>query len=133
MRCCQSGARPWARRRGKQQSARSGLAKFCRKERRCAELVQDEIDCFVWIEQQKIGVGRGVGIWKAQNEAIVGPHRFDIGAASGADSSSHCHRPGRVHAASKWGEDADAPVAEFVAQRSMTMLRSSGTVTVAIS
>ncbi len=67
------------------------------------------------VEQKNIGIGWFVSAWEAQDESVVGPHGFDIGTAGGANATGYRHRPGSVNAAAKGSEDADAPVAEFVA------------------
>ena len=104
------GAAAW-----QQQRSRGALAELGGEERGRAELAEDEVHGLGCVEQQKIGVGWFVGAGEAQDESIVGPHRFDIGTAGGADAPGYRHRPGSVNPAAEGREHADAPVAEFVA------------------
>ena len=56
-----------------------------------------------------------VAVGNAQDEAVVGPHRFDFEAALGAQFGADGHAPRRVDASAERSQDADAAVAEFVA------------------
>ena len=115
MRCCQSGARVWAAAARQQESAGGGLAEFCGEERRRAELANDEVLDGGGIGEKKVRVGRFVDVGEAEDEAVVGGHGFDVGTAGGRDLCGGGHSPGSVDAIAEGSEDADAPVAELVA------------------
>ena len=97
-----------------EQSPGCTLTKFRRKQRGAAELAQNQVRGLFRIEKNQLGVRRSIAVRKAQDESIVAPHRFHIGTATGTNAAGDRHGPGRVHAAAKRGEHADAPVAQFV-------------------
>ena len=98
-----------------QQRAAGSLAKAAGKERRRAELAQHELHGFGRLNEEPVGIGRLVGVGKAEDKAVVAPERFNFRAAGGADARADRHGPGNVDAAAEGREDADAPVAQFVA------------------
>jgi hypothetical protein len=51
-----------------------------------------------------------------QRNAVVGPDRLDFEAERVADPSGHRHCPRRVHPGAERGQDAEAPVADLVAE-----------------
>ena len=94
---------------------RGALAELGCKERGRAELAKDEVHRFGCIEEEDISVRWLIGVREAQDESVVCPHGFDIGAAGCAESSSHGHRPGSMNPTAEGGKDADAPVPKIVA------------------
>ncbi len=70
---------------------------------------------FGWVGEELLGRDFFVAFGDAEDEAVVGPHRFDFKPAFGAKFCADGHAPRRVNAAAKWSEDADAAIAEFVA------------------
>ena len=104
------------RRRGISSDARGVLAEARAEERRVAELGDDEILDLVRADQQ-VGDGRRrVGVGEVQRDAVVRPDRLRLDAVRLAQPRGHRHRPRRVHAAAERREDADAPVADLVAE-----------------
>ena len=100
---------------GQEQSAGGGFAEFRGEEGGGAELADDEVLRGGGIGENEGGVGRRIDVGKTEDEAVVGGHGFDVGSTGGLDLRSGGHGPGRVDAIAKRGEDADAPVTEFVA------------------
>ena len=98
-----------------QQCAAGGFAKAAGEESRGAELAQNELHGFSGFDEEPVGIGRLVGVGKAEDEAVVAPEGFDFRSAGGADARADGHGPGNVNAAAKGSEHADAPVAELVA------------------
>src|ERR1700677_4767088 len=97
-----------------EQRPRGTLPELRRKERRAAELAQDQIRDLFRIKQKQLGVRRRIAVREAQYEPIVTPHRFHIGTATGTNTPGDGHSPGRVNAAAERGEHADAPIAHFI-------------------
>ena len=64
-----------------QKGAAGGLAKTAGKERGGAELAQDELHGFGGLDEEPVGIGRLVGVGKAEDEAVVAPEGFDFGTA----------------------------------------------------
>ena len=100
---------------GQQQRASGILAEPCGEQRGGAELADDERLHLVRARQQQRRVGRLVHIREPHDEPVVAPQRVDVDAALLADPRGHGHRPRRVHATAARREDADTPIAEFVA------------------
>ena len=98
-----------------QQSASRSLAKATGEERGRTELTQNQLHGFGRFDEEPIGIRRLVGIGKTKHESVVAPERFNFRTAGGADARAHRHGPGNVDAAAEGSENADAPVAEFVA------------------
>ena len=115
MRSCQSGERWSARRRGQKQGAAGGFAKTAGEEGGGTKLAQDQAHGFGGFDEEPVGIGRLVGVGKAEDEAVVAPEGFDFGTAGGTDAGADGHGPWNVNAAAEGREDADAPVAELVA------------------
>ncbi len=67
------------------------------------------------IGQQQSGVGRRVHVGEAEDKTVVGGHGFHVRPACGLDLRGGGHGPGRVNTVTEGSEDADAPVAEIVA------------------
>ena len=65
--------------------------------------------------RRRAGSGGRVGVGETENEAVVGGHGFDVGTSGVGDLRGGGHGPGGVNAVAEGSEDADAPVAEFVA------------------
>jgi hypothetical protein len=76
---------------------------------------------------RSIRSGSVLAVRQAQHDAVVGVHHLDLEALAALQLPLQGHGPGGVDARAEGGQDADAPVAQFVPKRSMTMVRSSGT------
>ena len=98
-----------------QQGAGGALTELCRKQRGRAELPLHQLRRLGRRQQQRAHVRRSVRLGKAQHEAVLAAHGFHVRASVGADLCRRRHRPGRVDPAAEWSEDADAPVAQFIA------------------
>ena len=98
-----------------QQCAPCGFAKPPGKERGRAKLAQNHLHGFGRFDEDPVRIGWFVGIGKAKNKTIVAPEGFHFRTAGGADACADRHGPGNVDAAAERRQNADAPVAEFVA------------------
>ncbi len=67
--------------------------------------------------RQQIGqVRQRLAVRQAQHDAVVGVHDLDLKALAAPQPPLQGHGPGGVDAGAEGGQDADAPVAEFVAK-----------------
>ncbi len=78
-------------------------------------MTQHELHRFGGLDQEPVGIRRLVGVGETEHKSVIAPEGFDLGTAGGADARANGHGPGNVDAAAEGGEDADAPVAQFVA------------------
>ena len=115
MRSCHSGERWSARRRGSSSARPAASRKRPAKSAVEPELAQHQPHGFGGFDEEPVGIGRLVGVGETENEAVVAPERFDLGSAGGTDAGADGHGPGNMNAAAEGREDADAPVAELVA------------------
>ncbi len=106
-------ARPAPR---QQQRARGVLAEHRREHGGVAELLDDHVLDQLGIGNQRIGIGQFVGVGEAQHDAVVARHGVHLVADPGRELRFERQRPRRVHARAERRQDADAPVAEFVAE-----------------
>ena len=81
-----------------EQRSRGVLAKLRRKERRRAELADNEGLHFVRIGKQELHIRRLVDIRKPDDEPVVSPQRLDVDAALFANLRRGRHRPRRMNA-----------------------------------
>ena len=115
-RCCQSGVRWPGRRRGIS-SARDGvLAEARAEERRLADLADDELLDLVRADQEVGEARRRVGLGQVERDPVVRPDRLRVEPERVAQPRRQRHPPRRVHPAAERGQDADAPVADLVAE-----------------
>ena len=115
-RCCQSGVRWPGRRRGsssaRAEASRNALANS-------AVPGQDAHDLFldlVGIEQQVVERDPVLGLGQADHDAVVAPEHLRAGADALREPRLDREPPRRVHALAERRQDADAPVAELVAE-----------------
>ena len=106
-------ARPAAR---DEQRARRVLAEARAEERRLPHLGEHEVLELVRIEHEQVGRRRRVGVGQVEGDAVVRPDRLHLEAERLAQPRADRHRPRRVHARAERREDADAPVADLVAE-----------------
>ena len=99
-----------------QERAGGVLAEAGAEERRLAELGDDEILDLGRLEQQIGDRRRRVGVGEVDRDPVVRPDRLRVEPERLAQPAGDRHRPGRVHAAAERREDADAPVADLVAE-----------------
>ncbi len=99
-----------------QQRPRGVLAEARAEERRLAELGDDEVLDLARVDHQRLGRRRRIGVGEVQRDAVVRPDRLRVDAVRLAQPRGDRHRPRRVHAAAERREDADAPVADLVAE-----------------
>ena len=115
-RCCQSGVRCPGRRRG----IRSARAAFSRKREPksavCADLLDDEVLELLRLDEQVGERGRRVGVREVERDPVVRPERLHLEPERVADPRRERHRPGRVDAPAERRQEADAPVADLVAE-----------------
>ena len=106
-------ARPAAR---DQERARGVLAEAGAEERRLAHLLHDELLDLVRADEQ-VGHGRRrVRVGEMERDAVVRPDRLHLDPEAVPQPRGERHRPRRVHAAAERRQDADAPVADLVAE-----------------
>ena len=115
-RCCQSGVRSPGRRRGISSERAGVLAEARAEERRLADLGDDEVLDLARVDHQLVDRRRDVGLGEVQRDPVVRPDRLRLDAERVAQPRGDRHRPRRVHAAAERREDADAPVADLVAE-----------------
>ncbi len=107
---------------GDQQGARGVLAKARAEQSRAAQLGGDGRLNLVGLEQQQLdGRGQrlcfvGVEVGKVQHDAVVGPDGVSLQAEALADAGREGQAPGGVDTTAVGGEDAQAPVADLVAE-----------------
>ena len=99
-----------------EQRARGVLAEAGAEERRLPHLGEHEILELVRIEDEQVGRGRRVGVGQVEGDAVVRPDRLHLEAERLAEPRADGHRPRRVDARAERREDADAPVADLVAE-----------------
>ena len=99
-----------------QQGARRVLAEASAEERGLADLADDELLDLVRADQQVGGARRRIGLGKVERDPVVRPDRLDVEPDRLAQPGCERHPPGSVHAAAERGQDADAPVADLVAE-----------------
>ena len=99
-----------------QQRARGVLAEAGAEERRLADLRDDELLDLLRRDQQ-VGEGRRrVRLGQVQRDPVVRPDRLRLEPERVAQAGGERHPPRRVHAPAERREDADAPVADLVAE-----------------
>ena len=99
-----------------QQRARRVLAEARAEERRLADLGDDEILDLGRVDEQLLRRRRRVRVGQVERDAVVRPDRLRVDAERLAQPRRDRHRPRRVHAAAERRQDADAPVADLVAE-----------------
>ena len=92
------------------------LAEARAVERRLRELAEKQILDLVRLEEKVAERRRGIGIREVERDAVVRPERLHVEAERFAQPRPQRHRPGGVHTAAERREDADAPVADLVAE-----------------
>ena len=99
-----------------QQRARGVLAEAGAEQGRAGELADDQVLDLVGVDQDQVGGRRLVGVGEVDDDAVVGPDRVGLEVALGADLGREREAPGGVDAAAVGREDAEAPVADLVAE-----------------
>ena len=99
-----------------QERARGVLAEAGAEQRRAGELADDQVLQLGRVDQHQVGGRRLVGVGEVDDDAVVGPDRVGLEVALVADFARQREAPGGVHAAAVRGEDAEAPVADLVAE-----------------
>ena len=92
------------------------LAEPRAEERRLPHLGEHEILELVGVEHEQVGRRRRVGVGQVERDAVVRPDRLHLEAERLAQPRADSHRPRRVDARTERREDADAPVADLVAE-----------------
>ena len=99
-----------------QQRAGGVLAEAGAEQGRAGELGDDQVLDLVGLDQDQVGGRRLVGVGEVDDDAVVGPDRVGLEVALGADLGAERQAPGGVDAAAEGREDAEAPVADLVAE-----------------
>ena len=109
--------RPLARPPPRDEERPCGVLAEARAEERCrADLLNDEILELARLDEQVGEGGRGIGIGEVQRDPVVRPERLHLEPESVANARGERHRPRRVHPAAERRQQADAPVADLVAE-----------------
>ena len=106
-------ARPPAR---DEERARGVLAEARAEQGRPAELGDDEVLELVRPDEQLLLGGRRVGVGQVERDAVVRPDEVDLEPERLAQARGEGERPRRVDAGAERREDAEAPVADLVAE-----------------
>ena len=99
-----------------QERATRVLAEAGAEERRLPDLLHDELLDLVRREQQIGDRRRQVGLGQMERDAVVRPDRLHLEPERVAQARAERHRPRRVHARAERRQDAEAPVADLVAE-----------------
>ena len=99
-----------------QQRAGGVLAEAGAEERGLADLADDELLDLVRADQQVGGARRRIRLGQVERDPVVRPDRLDVEPDRLAQAPGERHPPGSVHAAAERRQDADAPVADLVAE-----------------
>ena len=101
---------------GQQQRARRVLAEVRGEQRRPRQLLQHQLLDLLGLGHQR-RQGRGlVGAREAQHDAVVAPQALHLEAGGGAQARLQRQGPRRVDSRPERRQDADAPVAQLVAE-----------------
>ena len=101
---------------GEQQRARRGLAERAREQRGAGQGADDLFLDLVGIEQQVVERDAILGLWQADHDAVVAPQDLRARADAFREARLDRQAPGGVHALAERRQDAEAPVAELVAE-----------------
>ena len=99
-----------------QERARGVLAEARAVQRGAAELADDDVLDGLGVERDEPRIGRDVRVGKVHDDAVVRPERLRVEAGGAAELGAERERPGRVDAAAEGRQDAQAPVADLVAE-----------------
>ena len=99
-----------------QQGAGGVLAEARAEQRGLPDLLHDEVVELVGVDEQLLGRRRRIGVRQVERDPVVRPDRLHLEPERVAQSGADRHRPRGVHARAERGEDADAPVADLVAE-----------------
>ena len=99
-----------------QQRSACVLAEARAEQRAGSELAHHELLDLVRVDDQLVDRRSRVGVGKVESDPVVGPERLHLEAERIPQPRSDRHRPGRVHAGAERRQDADAPVADLVAE-----------------
>ena len=99
-----------------QERARRVLAEARAEERRPADLGDDEVLQLLRADEQLLLGRRRVRVGQVERDAVVRPDEVDLEPERLAQARGERQRPGRVHAGAERREDAEAPVADLVAE-----------------
>src|SRR5918996_373456 len=86
------------------------------EERRPTQLRDDEVLELLGCDDQLVDHGRHVGIGEVEREPVVRPDEVHLDAERLAQAGGERERPRRVHPPAEGREDAEAPVADLVAE-----------------
>ena len=99
-----------------QQRAGGVLAEAGAEQGGAGELGDDQVLELVGLDHDQVGGGRLVGVGEVDDDPVVGPDRVGLEVALAADLLAQRQAPGGVDAAAVGREDAEAPVADLVAE-----------------
>ena len=99
-----------------QQRAGGVLAEAGAEQGGAGELADDQVLELVGLDQDEVGGRRLVGVGQMDDDPVVGPDRVGLEVALGADLGRQRQAPGGVHATAEGREDAEAPVADLIAE-----------------
>ena len=111
----QRGAAAGVRARDQQRAA-GVLAEARAEQRAAAELADDEVLQLVRLDEHELRAGRLVRVGQVDDDPVVGPDRVGLQAELLADPGGEREAPGGVDAPAERREDAQAPVADLVAE-----------------
>src|SRR5690606_13392490 len=83
---------------------------------RARQLVQQTLLDFIGIWNQQRCVGRLVAVGDREHNAIIAPYRLNIVTDAIGDGRAQRESPRCMHARTERRQDADAPVAELIAE-----------------
>ena len=84
------------------------------EERGLAHAPHDLVLDLVRVRQEERHVRGLVGLRQAEDEAVIRPDHFDVGAALLFEARQHGCSPGRMHAGAERRHHADAPVSDLI-------------------
>ena len=89
---------------------------MAREKSRSAELLDDAILDFFRIGEQYVEIGKLLYVGEAQHDPVIGVHRLHFVAGQSTQRVLDRESPRRVDARAERGQNADAPIAELVAE-----------------
>ena len=99
-----------------EQGTRGVLAEARPEQRRAAQFPQDEVLQVVRVGDEHVGGRQRVAVHQMAGDAVVAPDHVGVGARELTQPRLHGQRPRGVHTGAEGGEDAQAPVADLVAE-----------------
>ena len=99
-----------------QQRAGGRLAEDAREQRGARQRLDDRVLDLVGVEEQVVDRDAVHGLGQPEHDAVVGPEHLRAGPEAFLEPGLDRERPRRVHPRAERRQDADAPVAELVAE-----------------